>query len=71
MIDEFVVTSVIEPGENNFLTTKYYRNVEIIRCKDCIYYEPLTYKHFTCTYHQSDMRMYDFCSQAERRGDAE
>lgn len=40
---------------------------EIVRCRDCKYYEPTTYSHFTCellTFHvQSD----GFCSWGERR----
>lgn len=40
---------------------------EIVRCRDCGYYEPNTYSHFTCKLLQYHVESNNFCAWGERR----
>lgn len=42
---------------------------EIVRCRDCEYYEPNDYIHFTCEYLQCWAKPDDYCAWGERRGE--
>lgn len=39
----------------------------IVRCRDCRYYEPNTYSHFTCELLTFHVQPNDFCVLGERR----
>lgn len=39
----------------------------IVRCRDCMYYEPNIYSHFTCELLQFAVKPGSFCSFGERR----
>lgn len=40
---------------------------EIVRCKDCMNYEPNDYIHFTCEYLQCRAKPDDYCAWGERK----
>lgn len=42
----------------------------IVRCRDCKYYEPNTYSHFTCELLTFHVDPDGFCAWGERREDA-
>ena len=58
-------TSVFPPRikETHFAVTL----PEIVRCRDCKFYLPDMYKHFTCEYLQLWVMPDDFCAWAERK----
>ena len=41
----------------------------IVRCRDCKYYEPNTYSHFTCELLAFHVQPDDFCAWGERRAE--
>ena len=43
--------------------------VEVVRCKDCIHYEPCEGGKDYCCWHRSAIVENDFCSYGERRAD--
>lgn len=43
---------------------------EIVRCRDCKYYEPNTYSHFTCEMLTFHVEPDGFCAWGVRREDA-
>lgn len=59
-------------GDNEYLRAElaehvsYEQSKDIVRCRDCVHYEPNTYSHFTCelfTYHAEQD---GFCAWGER-----
>ena len=40
---------------------------EIVRCKDCEFYEPNTYSHFTCKLLQFYVEPDGFCAWGDRK----
>lgn len=64
-IYEHVQSGADHMGKQVELPTLVQRK-EIVRCRDCAYYEPNTYSHFTCellTYHAEQD---GFCAWGER-----
>lgn len=41
--------------------------VQVVRCRDCKYYEPNTYSHFTCELLTFHVEPDGFCAWGERR----
>lgn len=41
--------------------------VEVVRCKDCVYYEPCEGGKDYCCWHESAVVKNDFCSYEERK----
>lgn len=61
--DEFVA----KMGVDDCRIYGYRLNGEIVRCRDCVYYEPNTYSHFTCELLTFHVEPDGFCAWGERR----
>lgn len=48
-----------------------HQREEIVRCKDCGYYQLNIYRNVTCELFMCHVEPNDFCSQAERKDEHE
>lgn len=68
-LNEYIYSSNGEPLANDKGVISLARK-KIVRCRDCKYYEPNTYSHFTCNLHTYHAEPNAFCAWGEKRGDA-
>lgn len=65
-MSEYIYQSHGEPLVNERGEIYLARAGEIVRCRDCRFYLPDMYKHFTCEYLQHWVKPNCFCAWGER-----
>ena len=67
-LDYEIRLDALEPGEEIPVTEILHER--IVRCRDCMHYEPGIYMHFECVEHQISVNEGDFCSFGVMRNEA-
>lgn len=68
VMKEYVYATIGDPMMNAHGEIFLARN-EIVRCRDCVHYQPGYCKHFECMEHQISVVEDDYCSFGVRRNE--